>query len=372
MTWRRLLFWAHLAIGISIALFVAMLSATGALLAFQSEIIDWAERGDRIAQPQTSGCVAPSALLTAGEAATGRPATLIALSADPHRPAAVTLGDDTVLLMDPCRATVIDRNAGRLRGFFAGVLDLHRSITFQNTRHETLRSLKNAANLGFVLLIASGLVLWVPRKMRWTHVRASLLPRVRVKGRARDWNWHNVAGVWLGVPLLLISATGTIMAYPWANALLFRAAGQTAPVRMHRPPKDAAPLDARMYPQLDTAIAAAQASTSGWKSLELHLPGAREKDVTVVTDTSDSGLPQERVRYQINLKSGETTHVERFETSPRGTRWRTEARFLHTGELFGIAGKAVALLAALAGLLLAWTGVALSWRRWRQWRLRAS
>jgi len=38
-------------------------------------------------------------------------------------------------------------------------------------------------------------------------------------------------------------------------------------------------------------------------------------------------------------------------------------RFLHTGEVLGLAGQALAGLASLAGCLLVWSRLALAWRR---------
>jgi uncharacterized iron-regulated membrane protein len=38
-------------------------------------------------------------------------------------------------------------------------------------------------------------------------------------------------------------------------------------------------------------------------------------------------------------------------------------RFLHTGEVLGIAGQTIAGLVSLTSLFMVWTGLALAWRR---------
>ena len=43
-----------------------------------------------------------------------------------------------------------------------------------------------------------------------------------------------------------------------------------------------------------------------------------------------------------------------------GHRLRTFARFLHTGELFGLIGQTVAALCAFSTIVLVWTGFALA------------
>ena len=55
------------------------------------------------------------------------------------------------------------------------------------------------SNLLFGALILFGVILWLPRRWSWKAVRASIAFRGGLKGRARDWNWHNVFGIWCAV-----------------------------------------------------------------------------------------------------------------------------------------------------------------------------
>jgi uncharacterized iron-regulated membrane protein len=54
-----------------------------------------------------------------------------------------------------------------------------------------------------------------------------------------------------------------------------------------------------------------------------------------------------------------------------GRRARSISRFLHTGEVLGLLGQTIAGLASLGGVVLVWTGLALTWRRFRAWRARS-
>ena len=55
--------------------------------------------------------------------------------------------------------------------------------------------------------------------------------------------------------------------------------------------------------------------------------------------------------------------TEGFATYNTGKKLRTIARFLHTGEVLGLTGQAVAGLASLGGAILVWTGGSLAIRR---------
>ena len=59
-----------------------------------------------------------------------------------------------------------------------------------------------------------------------------------------------------------------------------------------------------------------------------------------------------------------------FSSQSPGRRWRAILRYAHTGEVAGFPGQTLAGLAALAAGWLAWTGLALTWRRYRCWRHR--
>ena len=49
MTARRLLFWIHLCAGTSAGIVILTMSLTGALLAFQPQIVQWADHAYRVA-----------------------------------------------------------------------------------------------------------------------------------------------------------------------------------------------------------------------------------------------------------------------------------------------------------------------------------
>jgi len=371
MTLRRLIFWLHLSIGSIIGLVIAFLAATGSILAFQSQIVEWAEHGARIATPSQSPCVAPSALLENAANAEHRSPMSLTLFPDPHRPAEVAFAANAVVLIDGCDGRVIGTGASRLRGFFGSVRDLHRWIAWNGVRHETLRKIKNACVLAFLVLIASGLVLWFPRKISWQHLRPAVLFRRNLRGRAREWNWHTVFGFWLSLPLFMIALTGTIMAYGWANTLLYRVAGSPVPAERAEPGvKQLKPLNADKFPMLDASIRRAMLQDAAWKSLSMRLPSEKDSKVTFTLDDGDGGRPQQRAQLVLSLKDGHLVQWQPFAMNTRGRQWRLYARYLHTGELFGIVGRFVAFVAALSALLLVWTGFSLASRRLFSWRRR--
>ena len=53
-----------------------------------------------------------------------------------------------------------------------------------------------------------------------------------------------------------------------------------------------------------------------------------------------------------------------------GRRLRMVLRFAHTGEVVGIVGQTIAGVVSAGASVLVYTGLALSWRRFRSWQVR--
>ena len=65
----------------------------------------------------------------------------------------------------------------------------------------------------------------------------------------------------------------------------------------------------------------------------------------------------------INRQSGHVEAVKSFSDNNAGRKLRVSARFLHTGEDFGVAGESIAAIACLGAVFLVWTGLAMAIRR---------
>lgn len=192
--------------------------------------------------------------------------------------------------------------------------------------------------------------------------------RRNLSGRAREWNLHNITGFWLALPLVVISATGSIMAYGWANGLLYRAAGTPLPkTPTERQVQHGSIPDLTL---LDPLIARAKLQDARWYSLSLRMPGEKDKNVTFSIDDGEGGRPQERAQLVLSFKGAKVVRWEPFSSQPRGRQWRLYARYVHTGELYGVIGQSIALIATLAALVLVWTGFSLALRRLTAWRKR--
>jgi uncharacterized iron-regulated membrane protein len=225
----------------------------------------------------------------------------------------------------------------------------------------------------FVFLGVSGLYLWMPRTWTRASVRNITVFRRGLLPKARDFNWHNVFGFWMAIPIIVVAGSGAVISYPWASNLVYRAAGEAPPTRGGGPGGrsggpggrgDAESGVAEARPaDVDALFATAAAREPDWTIVGFRMPADATAPVAVAIDRGTGGQPQTKSTLTLNARTGAEVRYERFSDQSRGRRWRSWMRFLHTGEAWGLFGQTLAGVASFAGVVLVYSGFALSWRR---------
>ena len=227
MSIRSLIFWPHLVAGVLAGAVILMMSATGVLLTYERQIIAWSDSHLRSVPPSADAQHLPvEALLEAAHRqnpASG--ATGITLGSAPDATAVVATGDGTVHL-DAYSGQVLGTGATGVRQFMSRMRAWHRWFAVEGEGRTVARAITGWSNLLFLFIVISGAYLWLPRRWSWKQVRNITLFSGRLRGKARDFNWHNVIGVWSVVPLFIVVLTAVPISFPWANALVYRAVGE--------------------------------------------------------------------------------------------------------------------------------------------------
>jgi len=370
---RTILFWCHLATGVAVAAVVLTMSVTGVLLTYQRQLTAWADtRGLDGGAPSPGARRLPvdSLLVRVQRTASGTP-TAITWRARRGAPVEVAFGRERTLFVNAYTGDVLGEGARGVRAFFRAVTDLHRWLGASGERRKVGRSITGAANLGFLFLVMSGFYLWWPRNWTRSALRNVSLFRRGLSGKARDFNWHNVIGLWSVVPLFVVVLSGVVISYPWASDLVYRAVGEAPPPRGGPGAGGGRPAGEGGAParaQIDALLARAEQRLPGWRSITLQLAPSADGSVTFSLDRGTGGQPQERAQLTLDGATGRDVRWEPFGAQTTGRRLRSVLRFAHTGEVLGIAGQTIAGLVSLGAVVLVWTGLALSWRRLRSWR----
>jgi uncharacterized iron-regulated membrane protein len=387
---RPVVFWLHLLVGVTAGTVIAFMSVTGALLAFEPQITEWLERDRRIVVPPPGAARLPLETLVARarEAQPDVRPSIVTLRSDPAAALVVSFGrEGGALFVDPYRGTVLG-GFSRVHDVLHEMVEWHRWLGARDVG----RPITGAANLGFLGLVSLGVFLWWPRRWTAPALRQVLRFDLSLRGRARSFNWHNVIGIWCAPVLLVITLTGLVMSYQWANDLLYRLTGSEppppaaaearpapagggggrAPDGRAREEGQARTAEGRAPAGLDALWARAERQVPDWVLISQRVPSRPDGLVTFVIQEPTGWHPTPRSQLTLDRIAAEVVRWEPFADQSLGRRLRTWVRPLHTGEAGGAAGQAVALMASAGGTVLVWTGLSLAWRRCRAWRGRGS
>jgi uncharacterized iron-regulated membrane protein len=220
--------------------------------------------------------------------------------------------------------------------------------------------------------------------------------RRQATGRARDFNWHNVIGFWCAPVLIVLTASGVVMSYPWANSLVYRLTGSPLPSTGER---NAGPAQARgqgrgggpgaagqpggrggraggdevvrpvrLADNLDQLWARAEQQVPQWRTMSLRLPNRAGAPAAFTISDATYWNPFARSQLTLDSASAAVVRWDPYSNNSLGQKVRGWLRFAHTGELGGVPGQTVAAIASLGGAVLVWTGFALAWRRLLRWK----
>jgi uncharacterized iron-regulated membrane protein len=373
---RSTVFWIHLVCGVATGLVVLLMSATGALLTYERQILAWAEKATFPAPAPGAERLTLEELVAAAKL--HRPEfspTTIMLRNEPDAAVVLGAGRSGSLLVDPYLGTAQEPGAQGLRAFFSAVTGWHRWFNATGESRATAKAITGASNLAFLFLILSGVYLWLPRIGKWAAFKARLLFNpYATTAKARDFNWHHVFGIWSAIPLAIVVATATVFSYPWANDLVYRVVGEQpprqgggGPQRGGAPQPEAAVViqDGTAIDRLSYAALLARAAARGeWRTLTLSIPTEpAAPTVRIGIDEGNGGQPYLRHTLTLDASTGGVAGWAPFSSQTPGQKARSWIRFLHTGEALGLVGQTIAGLVSLTSLLMVWTGLALAWRR---------
>jgi uncharacterized iron-regulated membrane protein len=417
---RQIIFWLHLVTGVMAGLVIGVMSVTGVLLAFERQIVAFAERDVRTVQPPVDGIsrLDLDALITKARVTVPEgKLSGVMLRADPTATLVVNFGRERTVFVNPYTGEVLGEGAKRLRNFFHMVTDWHRWLGTEGDSRDIGRAITGACNAAFVVMVMTGFYLWWPRRWTGQAFKAVMVPSLRLQGKPRDWNWHNTVGFWSASLLICITLSGLVMSYQWANDLLYtltgsippprppgaaegrsaaaenrrnesgprvvgnspdggagrqsRSEGRAAVERQGRPGESGEAGSTPQRASLEALFATAVQQAPHWRSMTIRLP-QRGTQLTVALEEAEALHPYPRSILTLDAATAAVVQWEPYASYNLGRTLRSWVRPVHTGEAGRVVGQVIAALASTGGVVLVWTGLALAWRRFRTRNARTS
>ena len=428
MKLRTLVFWPHLVAGVSAGVVILLMCVTGALLTYERQLIAWSDSHLRSAPPGSGAARLPveTVLARVQAAHPDLEVNAVTMRSAPDAPVVLAVPRRT-LYVDAYTGAVLGEGTETVRRLMSTLRAWHRWIGVQGDARARAvpKAITGWSNVVFLFIVVSGFYLWFPRKWAWNQVRAVVLFNPRARGKARDFNWHNVIGSWSAALLFIVVISAVPISFSWGNALVYRLVGEEVPRpaaaagrqggaagrtggpgaraggsgraagpglaggpgaaatvaseavenaeapgndRARGRSREQAPV--RDNSGLNELMARAERQVAGWRSINMRVPASTTGSVVFAIDRGDGGQPQLRSTLTLDRASGDIVRYEAFSDLTLGRQIRNVMRFAHTGEVLGIPGQTVAGLVTAGGAVLVWTGIALALRRLIAWRRR--
>jgi len=371
MLLRKIIFWLHLIAGVVAGVIICVMSATGVALAFEKEIIAWAERDvRRVAPPAEAKRLPLDELIGKVRAAQPelRPTGVTVYSA-PDLAVLVNAGRTNGYYVNPYTGAVQPQGARKTRAFMQTMVEWHRYLGRHDGQRSMGKAITGACNVAFCFLALSGLYLWWPRQWTKSALRGVTLFSTSLRGKARDWNWHNAIGFWSAPVLIVVTITAMPISYKSVTNTIYKVTRTTVPASTPVPVP--APAAGSILLSQQALLAAVQQQAPHWHSITLRL-GDMAKGASFAVKQRDGRPRFVAAQFTLSPYTAEVLRAETYADYNTGRRLRSWMRFLHTGEALGPVAQFIAGLASLGGVVLAYTGLALAWRRFLRRKQSAS
>lgn len=355
MSIRSAIFWLHLAIGLTMGVFILIMSVTGVLLTYERQMLRAAQNA-AITAPADAEPLGYQDLLQAAVAAGGEPGHVMTVPNGREGAVSVSAGRRSSFLMNPYTGEVMEGAGEGTSAFFSRVERIHRWLAFWGGRNEPGAAAMGAANLLFALLVVTGIYLWLPKIWRGAMLRIRLVFGLsHPNAKARHFNWHHVAGIWFAIPLLAITLSGTMFSYGWVRDLINTVYSDEAPAVAEAEPVALTAVAV----SLDDLVARAQDEAGQGRRVSITVPAPDDGAVRIAVDRGN-GVQRGRIETFDVTRDGQVLiPVDTSAGRSPALEARVYLRFLHTGEVYGLIGQTIAGLASLFAVLLVYTGFCL-------------
>jgi uncharacterized iron-regulated membrane protein len=368
-SWRAfkaILLQIHSIAGLALALPIALIALTGAIMSFEDEIVDQMNAGIMRVTPRPAPALTPDGLIARLKAAqdVGH-VSAVTLSSDPSAAVRVRFARDeqgaraSSLYVDPYDARVLGSPRGE--EFFATVRRLHRWLLIPGDAKGWGRQITGVAALGLIVMLISGLVLRWPR--RAGSVRMWLKPNLGVSGRGLHRSLHAVIGTWVLPVYLVMTLTGLWYSFDWYKdgVVWLLSRPQVAAAKMQ--PKTPRAVGRAEQPQpigFDHAWTTFQREEgSRFSRALLTLPAGPGTVIRIRSWGKDSTLDTTRDEFRVDAVTGQLVSAERYADKTFGEKIIANLLDIHRGAFLGWPGKLAFMLAAALMPLFSVTGILL-------------
>ncbi len=366
MKFRKFLFELHKILGLTTGVIVFIVAITGCCWAFRDEIESLYDDYKKVT-PQNKPILTPTE------------AKMYAKEVFPDNHIHGTLykkADDAIevifydpkpefyqsVFLNPYTGNVIQVD-DHLSGFFAFILKGHMRLWLPK---EIGEQVVGASILIFMLIIISGIFLWMPKKRKNLKQRLKFNWKDTTRWKRKNFDLHAIIGFYICSLALILAFTGSVMSYNWMKYVLYKSLGGEKEAAFIIPENIGSPSQSEGVLPIDLLIPKLQAASPNAESFELHYPTSADASIYVEVSNSSGLYYDSDFRFfdQYTLEEIETPGIYgKYENAKLADKILRMNYDIHIGAIGGIAGKIIAFLVSLLTASLPVTGILLWYGR---------
>lgn len=400
---RKLSLFVHKWAGIvsSLVLFVVCLSGT--IYVFQDDVIKYLNKEKfRVENISGEEAVSIEEAIDISTKATGVIPRSISIPASERSAwSANVVKDDgnrrgTNYLLNQYKGTVIEQSGLKGQEFFMTVFRLHRWLLLDTSIG---RPIVGWATIIMIVIVISGLVIWLPRKIK------NIYQGLKIKwsgGSFRlSYDLHNVLGFYVAPLLLIMALSGLFWSFDWSRNAIYETLGVEATgqsggggAQQGRAPQSSdlqsgrhngsgalnirqgdafqeeitegrgEAAQAKDHLAYSALLAVADKELDYKGNIILTVPDSSSSTVILTKTRTGFFAGTARDKIEISRVSGDIVSVNRFCDLPLNQQIVSSIKAIHTGEIFGTFSKILYFLACLIATSLPVTGLIIWIKKW--------
>ncbi|PUZ27968.1 PepSY domain-containing protein [Chitinophaga parva] len=332
MTFRKLINTLHLYLGLVSGILILIVATTGCILAFEDEIRFATQHSALYVTPENKPQASVEQLISVVKKYDAKAKLAqVRYLGNPSRAVLCYLKDKRIIFVNPYNEQVVSvRNPDT--DFFTVVLSIHRTLMLGKTGETII--LCNV--VVFLVMVLSGFVLWLPRKIK--QLKQAITIKANASAKRRYFDLHSVFGFYGFIPLVMICLTGISMATGGSDKKVRSLQMGTKPSKNFYDS-----LVAQVYHKEPVEM------------LRVSFPADSMGVVNVLMRYETNGL-RKQSSFTFDRYSGVLLKSDTYQDKPFIQRFFGSSYEIHTGRVFGIPGKIIMFLAGLIALSLPITG----------------
>ncbi|GGH42033.1 membrane protein [Dyadobacter endophyticus] len=355
-TFKKIASQLHLWLGVSSGLVVFIVALTGSILVFEEELEPVIYRKLHVVEVPKDQSPLPMDNLHATVASAYPKQRIARIAIEPHPDRTVIFGlvkgkkekDVLSVAVNPYTAEITDTRREN-ESFFHIVLQLHRYLCLEDTG----KLITGVACVMFLVIMITGLVLWWPNRKQ---TKQRLTIKWGAKFKRLNWDLHAVFGFYVLPFTFLIALTGLVWSYKWVNNMIYMTF-DGKPQQKREAPANMGITNAASTGTLAKITAETNRLLPHPGRIQFTLPESDSLSITISKVNENASIANVVDFLYFDQNDGHLLSKRLYDDETTGMKVRRLVFPIHTGSLWGLPTKILALIVALITATLPVTGV---------------